>query len=96
MTEPEALDHVAVVVVMRRLDQDQRKAALRSTAACLIGMEAPVGAHYLSRRRRLLGRDARLSNSGAHSHIDADKRSATPPGQVSQALGEIFEGGRPW
>jgi hypothetical protein len=42
---------------MRRLDQDQLKAALRSTAACLIGMEAPVGAHYLSRRRRLLGRD---------------------------------------
>src|SRR4029077_15821901 len=69
----EALDHVAVVVVMRRLDQDQLKAALRATAAWLIGMEAPVGAHYLSRRRRLLGRDARLSDSGAHSHIDADK-----------------------
>ena len=45
-----------------------------------IGMEAPVGAHHLSRRRRLLGHDARLSDSGAHSHIDADKRSPSPPG----------------
>ena len=36
------------------------EARLANMPACLIGMEACVGAHHLSRRLRLLGHDARL------------------------------------
>ena len=38
----------------------QVEARLANMPACLIGMEACVGAHHLSRRLRLLGHDARL------------------------------------
>ena len=74
------LDGRGAIALRQKWSRGQVETRLANMPACLIGMEAPVGAHHLSRRRRLLGHDAPLSDSGAHSHIDADKRSPSPPG----------------
>jgi transposase len=44
----------------REWSRGQVEARLADTPPCLIGMEACVGAHHLSRRLRLLGHDPRL------------------------------------
>jgi len=48
------------VVVRKQLRRSQVLAFFAALAPCLIGMEACVGAHYLSRKLKALGHDARL------------------------------------
>jgi transposase len=42
------------------VSRGQVEARLANMQRCLIGMEACVGAHYLSRKLQMLGHDARL------------------------------------
>ena len=54
------LDQRGAIVVRQRWTRSQIRARLSNMPPCLIGMEACVGAHHLSRRLHSLGHDARL------------------------------------
>ncbi len=54
------LDQRGAIVLRQKWSRGQIEARLANTALCLIGMEACVGAHYLSRKLQLQGHDARL------------------------------------
>jgi transposase len=54
------LDHRGAVVLRQRWSRSQVEVRFANMPPCLIGMEACVGAHHLSRKLRALGHDARL------------------------------------
>ena len=54
------LDRRGAIVFKTKLSRSQLENRLANTPPCLIGMEACVGAHHLSRRLIALGHDARL------------------------------------
>jgi transposase len=54
------LDSKGAIVLRQRLSRGQVDARLANMPPCLIGMEACVGAHHLSRQLKAHGHDARL------------------------------------
>ena len=54
------LDKRGAIVLRQKWSRSQVEARLANMPSCLIGMEACVGAHHLSRRLKVLGHDARL------------------------------------
>src|SRR5215470_2759217 len=54
------LDRRGAIVLRQQWSRGQIEARLANMAACLIGMEACVGAHHLSRKLQAYGHDARL------------------------------------
>ena len=54
------LDDRGAIVLRQRWSRGQVEARLANMPPCLIGMEACVGAHHLSRKLKGLGHDARL------------------------------------
>jgi transposase len=54
------LDGRGAIALRQKWSRGQVETRLANMPACLIGMEACVGAHHLSRRLRLLGHDAQL------------------------------------
>jgi transposase len=54
------LDRRGAIVLRQKWSRSQVEARLANMPSCLIGMEACVGAHHLSRRLKALGHDARL------------------------------------
>src|SRR5262249_43869947 len=54
------LDRNGAIVLRQKLSRRQVEARLANMPPCLIGMEACVGAHHLSRQLKALGHDARL------------------------------------
>ena len=54
------LDARGAIVLRQKWSRGQVEARLANMPPCLIGMEACVGAHHLSRRLKALGHDARL------------------------------------
>ena len=54
------LDERGAIVLRQKWSRGQVEVRLANMPACLIGMEACVGAHHLSRKLRALGHDARL------------------------------------
>jgi transposase len=54
------LDQRGAIVVRQKWSRGQVEARLAAMPPCLIGMEACVGAHHLSRKLQALGHDARL------------------------------------
>src|SRR5262249_13485015 len=54
------LDRRGAIVLRQKWSRGQIEARLANMAACLIGMEACVGAHHLSRKLQAYGHDARL------------------------------------
>jgi transposase len=53
-------DQRGAIVLRQKWSRPQVDTRLANLPPCLIGMEACVGAHYLSRKLQLLGHDARL------------------------------------
>jgi transposase len=53
-------DQRGAIVLRQKWSGGQMEARLANLPACLIGMEACVGAHHLSRKLKMLGHDARL------------------------------------
>ena len=53
-------DKRGAIVLRQKWSRSQVQARLANLAPCLIGMEACVGAHHLSRKLQALGHDARL------------------------------------
>ncbi len=54
------LDKRGAIVPRQKWSRGQVEARLANMPPCLIGMEACVGAHHLSRKLNRLGHDARL------------------------------------
>jgi transposase len=54
------LDERGAIVLRQKWSRGQVEARFANMAPCLVGMEACVGAHHLSRRLKALGHDARL------------------------------------
>jgi len=54
------LDQRGAIVLRQKWSRGQVEARLAAMTPCLIGMEACVGAHHLSRKLQALGHDARL------------------------------------
>ena len=54
------LDQRGAIVLRQRWSRGQVEARFANMPPCLIGMEACVGAHHLSRKLKMLGHDARL------------------------------------
>ena len=54
------LDERGAMVLRQKWSRGQVEARFANMPPCLVGMEACVGAHHLSRRLRTLGHDARL------------------------------------
>jgi len=54
------LDDRGAIVLRQKWSRGQVEARLANMPPCLIGMEACVGAHHLSRKLNVLGHDARL------------------------------------
>jgi transposase len=54
------LDQRGAIVLRQKWSRGQIEARLANMPPCLIGMEACVGAHHLSRKLRSIGHDARL------------------------------------
>src|SRR5258707_3043118 len=54
------LNQRGAIVLRQKWSRSQVASRLANMPACLIGMEACVGAHHLSRRLKALGHDARL------------------------------------
>jgi transposase len=54
------LDERGAIVLRQKWSRGQVEARLANMSPCLIGMEACVGAHHLSRKLKMLGHDARL------------------------------------
>ena len=53
-------DKGGAIVLRQKWSRGQVETRLANLPPCLIGMEACVGAHHLSRKLRVLGHDARL------------------------------------
>ena len=54
------LDGCGAIVLRQKWSRGQVEARFANMSPCLIGMEACVGAHHLSRKLKALGHDARL------------------------------------
>ena len=54
------LDGRGAIVLRQKWSRGQVEARFANMSPCLIGMEACVGAHHLSRKLKVLGHDARL------------------------------------
>jgi transposase len=54
------LDDRGAIVLRQKWSRGQVEARFANLPPCLIGMEACVGAHHLSRKLKALGHDARL------------------------------------
>jgi transposase len=54
------LDERGAIVLRQKWSRGQVETRLANVPPCLVGLEACVGAHHLSRRLKLLGHDARL------------------------------------
>jgi transposase len=54
------LDGNGAIVLRQKFSRRQVEARLANMPPCLVGMEACVGAHHLSRQLKALGHDARL------------------------------------
>ena len=54
------LDKRGAIVLRQKLSRGQLEARLANMPPCLIGMEACVGAHHLSRKLKVLGHEPRL------------------------------------
>src|SRR4029077_16410269 len=54
------LDDRGAIILRQKWSRGQIEARLANMPPCLIGMEACVGAHHLSRKLKAFGHDARL------------------------------------
>ena len=68
-------DDRGALVLRQKWSRGQVEARLANLPPCLIGMEACVGAHHLSRKLQALGHDARLMPANTYARIARVKRT---------------------
>src|SRR5256885_7604783 len=99
-------DKSGTIVLRQKWSRGQVETRLANLSPCLIGMEACVGAHHLSRKLQMLGHDARLmpakyvrpySKGQKNDFRDAEAVASPPkrePRPSVPAMGAGF--GSPW
>ena len=65
------------IVLRQKWSRGQVEARLANLSPCLIGMEACVGAHHLSRKLQALGHDARLMPAKYVRPYSRDRRTTS-------------------
>jgi transposase len=70
-------DQRGTIVLRQKWSRGQVEARLANLSECLIGMEACVGAHHLSRKLQALGHQARLMPAKYVRPYDRRTTSAT-------------------
>jgi transposase len=82
------LDKRGTIILRQKWSRTQVEARFANMPPCLIGMEACVGAHHLSRKLRRFGHDARLmpakyvrpySKGQKNDFHDAEEGRTPPP-----------------
>jgi transposase len=73
------LDRRGAIVLRQKWSRGQVEVRLSNLPPCLIGMEACVGAHHLSRKLTSLGHDARC-------RLEIGK-----PGYITARSGQVFD-----
>jgi transposase len=69
------LNHRGAIVLRQKWSRGQVEARFANVLPCLIGMEACVGAHHLSRKLKTLGHDARLMPAKYVRPYSKDRRT---------------------
>ena len=70
-------DRRGAIVLRQKWSRDQLEARLANLPPCLVGIEACVGAHHLSRRLQMLGHDARLMPAKYVRPYSKDRRTTS-------------------
>ncbi len=70
-------DERGAIVLRQKWSRSQVEARFANMPPCLIGMEACVGAHHLSRKLNSLGHDARLMPASTSGPIRRDRRTTS-------------------
>src|SRR5689334_24060119 len=82
------LDGRGAIALRQKWSRDQVETRLANMPARLIGMEACVGAHHLSRRLRLLGHDARLMPA---KYVRAYSKGQKNDFRDAEAIAEVVQ-----
>ena len=69
------LDARGAILLRQKWSRGQVEGRLANMPSCLIGMEACVGAHHLSRKLKAFGHDARLMPANMCAPIRRDRRT---------------------
>src|SRR4030095_12029727 len=81
------LDGRGAIVLRQKWSRGQVESRFANMPPCLIGMEACVGAHHLSRRLKLLGHDARLMPANyARQYSKGQKTASRDAGASAEAV----------
>jgi len=80
------LDGRGAMVLRRMWSRGQVEARFTNMAPCLIGMEACVGAHHLSRKLKVLGHDARLMPKYARPYSKGQKNDFRDAEAIAEAV----------
>ena len=79
-------DQRGAIVLRQKWSRGQVETRLANLPPCLIGMEACVGAHHLSRKLQMLGHDARLMPANTCAPIRGDRRMTSEMRKPSPRL----------
>jgi transposase len=82
-------DERGAIVLRQKWSRGQVEARFANMPPCLIGMEACVGAHHLSRKLRALGHNARLMPAKTADQLDLQALHRVRERLVSQRTGII-------
>ncbi|RPI42330.1 MAG: IS110 family transposase [Hyphomicrobiaceae bacterium] len=81
------LNRRGAIILRLKLSRTQLEAKLANLPACLVGMEACVGAHHLSRRLKALGHDPRLMPAkSAKAFLKGNKNDFRDAEAIAEAV----------
>jgi hypothetical protein len=83
-------DHRGAIVLRQKWSRGQVETRLANLPPCLIGMEACVGAHHLSRKLQMLGHAARLPRGSCWSSSGQSIGTATGSSRGSRPQGSAY------
>src|SRR6476660_729839 len=83
-----AMPRSDLIVLRQKWSRGEVEARLANTPPCLIGMEACVGAHHLSRKLQALGHDARLMPA---KYVRAYSKGQKNDFRDAEAIGEAVQ-----
>jgi hypothetical protein len=86
-----ALDDRGLIVLRQKWSRSQMEARFANMPPCLIGMEACVGAHHLSRKLNAFGHDARLMPQSTCGPIPRGRRTTSEMPKRSPKLQSSFQ-----
>ena len=86
------LDDRGAIALRQKWSRGQVEARFANMPPCLIGMEACVGAHHLSRKLKALGHDARSSRT-LQRHGSRSSSTSGMNGRSSATIGRCCRSG---